>query len=981
MNGCGFVNQQENQKRKRKMIDIFYQNTRGLRTKLEQFYIGILTSDADLFAITETGCYTSIQDAELIPNGYHIVRCDRADGRKQGGALLVATPQYELRRMSLPGDVNIDDCSFELVCAKVFSRSRYLFLCCVVYIPPNSDDRDYMLLFHLIEQLCVNNVNIVVIGDFNLHSCSINVCNYYECFLTFCEFTQNNQVLNCNGRQLDLVLCSFQGENSVCVYAAAEGIVPVDVHHPPLDVSLRLGELILQRPVDAIHNANQKGEFSTLPQWNFNKADFPQLYYNLANIDWSQLYKLNDIDSAVDVFYKLLSTVFNSCVPKKQHKHTNLFKAYPAWYTVELISEINYKNLLHKKYKASKSKEDYDYFSYYRAEVKKHIKLAYQHYINYVQHNLIEDPKSFWKFIKSKKNNCSAQNIIKDGKVLTTEECAREFATYFYSVYGKTRAKLDVNEAVLAARDTNAAARIHLESFQKSDIMNALVKLKPKKSAGPDGIPAFIFKDCRMIICEPLIHIFNLCLRSHHFPECWKITRVIPVPKGKAGADITGYRPIAVLSIAAKVFESALQRGIVLQLGAQLSDSQHGFIAKRSTDSNLLTFMSHITPIIDRGGQVDAAYFDFQKAFDLVDNDVLLSKLSAVGFTPHLLKFFVSYMRDRRQYVDYAGHKSEPYFTYTGVSQGSNLGPLEFLIVINDLPHVVENARCLLFADDLKLYLPVGNVSDADRLQADIDRVVEWSRQNKLRFNTSKCVIISFTRKQSPIQYTYTVDKVSMRRVSEVRDLGVQLKSTLSFREYIIDICKKAFRRLGFILRTASGFSNVKAVTALYNALVRSQLETNSMIWTPFEAKYVLMVERVQKKFLRFLYFKQYGVYPFFPLMYPTLFILGMVGYNELSVRREFALARYMLSILNAKIYNPELLATINFCVPDNYVGRRRRPRLLAVPTARTDLIKKSAMSRTLHTLNVVAEMIDLFSCSLSEFTRLTVYIICYKKK
>jgi hypothetical protein len=120
-------------------------------------------------------------------------------------------------------------------------------------------------------------------------------------------------------------------------------------------------------------------------------------------------------------------------------------------------------------------------------------------------------------------------------------------------------------------------------------------------------------------------------------------------------------------------------------------------------------------PVVDSGGQVDAAYFDFRKAFDVVDNDILLRKLAGVGLTPHLLKFFASYMRDRRQYVEYAGYRSDPYFVRSGVSQGSNLGPLEFIIMVNDLPQVITDSGCLLFADDLKLFLPINNAADCAR--------------------------------------------------------------------------------------------------------------------------------------------------------------------------------------------------------------------------------------------------------------------------
>ncbi|CAB3227417.1 unnamed protein product [Arctia plantaginis] len=570
------------------------------------------------------------------------------------------------------------------------------------------------------------------------------------------------------------------------------------------------------------------------------------------------------------------------------------------------------------------------------------------------------------------------QQIFKNGEALTDDQCAKDFADYFYSIYSAERAELNVSAAISQAGSDNSSARVHIDQLQLNDVIRALQQLKAKRSTGPDCIPPYIFKDCRSVLAQPLLDIYNKCLKAAVFPERWKVTRVVPVPKGSLGAQVDGYRPVAVLSTPAKVFEAAIHTSIFHQVSAQLADAQHGFRPARSTTSNLLSYMAHIVPTVDSGGQIDSAYFDFKKAFDLVNNDVLLKKLAVVGFTPHLLSFFASYMSDRQQYVEYAGQVSEPYFTRSGVSQGSNLGPLLFIIMINDLTRVVQDARCLLFADDLKLSFAVKSVDDCKRLQRDIDRVVDWSRDNLLQFNTSKCVIISFSRARSPVVHNYNIDGTPLTRVTEVRDLGVNFTTALTFRNHITKICKKAYRNLGFILRTVQQFTNISAVIALYNALVRSQLECNAVIWAPHESKYRLMVERVHNKFLRYLYLRRYGVYPLYPLMYPTLFIVGMVGYNTLSARRELALTTYIIKIIRGKVHNADLLGQVYFCVPDGYVWRRRQPRLLAEPRARTNLLSQAPLTRALRTLNLIASEIDIFCCALSEFTRVALNVICY---
>lgn len=331
---------------------------------------------------------------------------------------------------------------------------------------------------------------------------------------------------------------------------------------------------------------------------------------------------------------------------------------------------------------------------------------------------------------------------------------------------------------------------------------------------------------------------------------------------------------VAVLSTPAKVFESAIQRSIQQQVSNQLADAQHGFRPGRSTATNLLNFMTVVVPAVDAGGQVDVAYFDFKKAFDTVDNDILLGKLAKIGFTPHLLLFFANYMRNRQQFVDFNGWESDPYYTWSGVSQGSNLGPLQFLLMINDLPEVIRDGLCLLFADDLKLLLAVDNQVDCQHLQDDIDRVVEWSHLNRLYFNVSKCSVTSFTRVRRPFRYEYMVDVERMQRVTEVRDLGVYVTSELSFRTHITDICKKAYRNLGFVLRQTREFTNIAAVRALYDALVRTHLEHSAIIWAPHEAKYSVMLERVQNKFTRYLYKKLWCI-PILSVNVPNFICAG----------------------------------------------------------------------------------------------------------
>ncbi|CAK1551557.1 unnamed protein product [Leptosia nina] len=287
---------------------------------------------------------------------------------------------------------------------------------------------------------------------------------------------------------------------------------------------------------------------------------------------------------------------------------------------------------------------------------------------------------------------------------------------------------LNVEAAIREAGSSNTVAMISVEKLQLKDVQKAMQGLKPKKATGPDGVPPYVLKDCCTVLAEPLRHIFNLSLKETIVPEVWKNSKVVPVPKGGNRSRVENYRPVAILSSPAKVMETALQRSIYSQISPYLADAQHGFRPTRSTTSNLLSYMSDIIPVVDSGGQVDAAYLDFKKAFDMVDNDILLKKFAEVGFTTHLLKLMTSLLTDRKQYVEYGGCKSKEYFTRSGVTQGSNMGPLQFLLMVNDLSGVMKNAKCLIFADDVKLSLSIENMEDCTSLQKD-DRVVAGAKE------------------------------------------------------------------------------------------------------------------------------------------------------------------------------------------------------------------------------------------------------------
>ena len=275
----------------------------------------------------------------------------------------------------------------------------------------------------------------------------------------------------------------------------------------------------------------------------------------------------------------------------------------------------------------------------------------------------------------------------------------------------------------------------------------------------------------------------------------------------------------------AKLFEQIIYSHIYSHVEKSVVEEQHGFVAKKSINTNLFIFTNHGYETLEEKKQLDTIFTDFSKAFDKVDHDVLLGKLYKFGLSTNMMLLLKSYLQNRCFVVKHNGNTSGKYYANSGVPQGSNLGPLLFVLFINDLPSVVKFSKCLLFADDFKLYKKIQTIRDCVDLQKDIDNIYKWSCDFKLQFNIKKCSIITITRKKEPIVFDYKMDDARLKRTTSVKDLGVAYDCHLSFTVHMENISASANRMLGFIMRQTSTFTNVRTITTLYYAFVRTKLE------------------------------------------------------------------------------------------------------------------------------------------------------------
>lgn len=251
--------------------------------------------------------------------------------------------------------------------------------------------------------------------------------------------------------------------------------------------------------------------------------------------------------------------------------------------------------------------------------------------------------------------------------------------------------------------------------------------------------------------------------------------------------------------------------------------------------------------------QTDAIYTDFSKAFDSVDHVRLTSKLENFGITGILLEWIKSYHTDRLQFVRVRGEISHPFKAVSGVPQGSNLGPILFIIFANDIPNVIKHSEVLLFADDVKLYKTVKTILDASLLQKDIEALENWTLENGLKLNAAKCFVVSFSKIKEPILFDYKISNLPLSRKTEIKDLGVWLDAELTFSTHIDYIAKTASKTVGFITRNSKNFKNIRTIINVYKTLVTPIFMYASTVWVPSTKCNLDRLESIQHRILRYI--------------------------------------------------------------------------------------------------------------------------------
>lgn len=899
-------------------------------------------------AIVETWLSPNVRNCELFPANYVVYRCDRdsvATGLvRGGGSLLAAKNNYIITSI----DLSLLRNSFPLIdivgCKWVLTHVVYFLY--VIYIPPQVNVVLFDAFLQEFEQVVLAQNNVIILGDFNVSQFIVKdvqdpKTQSIVSFINILNMKQLNETLNVNNRQLDLIISSI----NCSVVRESTPLVGEDSHHPALVVTTH-GPNVVRNNFPVNLDCNDA-------PYNFKKADFVGLYNNLLEVDWEFLDNIKDVDLMCNLFYDQLYNIIDKFVPKfKTYK-----RKYPPWYDSNIRYCLKVKYSYFKKYKSTNSVHYYREFSRIRNHIKRLVEDAYKNYLLSVQTKITSDPKTFWTYIRTKLGTSRIPSNIsyRNTTFADPQSTVNGFAQFFSSVFNPKN--VDVGPF-----SNPSYASIVIKELTEKDLLPVLKHFKNKMTSGHDFLPSFLIKDCAYVLVIPLLKIFNTILKTSVFPNRWKLARVCPVLKTGSSGVAENYRPISILCNFAKAFEKVVYNLLLPQVKPFISTSQHGFLSKRSTVTNLSILNQTLCTSLDQRHQVDVIYTDFSKAFDKLDHGILLEKLNTLGFSDSLLLLFSSYLSNREQFVAYNGYKSFKYLATSGVPQGSNLGPLLFLLFINDL---CSSLTCgnLLFADDLKIYTIIYSTEDCMRFQEQLSEVVHWCEENKLLLNPSKCKVCSFTRNKNVVFFQYKINDIIVTNTDTVLDLGVLYDSKLSFKQHVDNITKSALKSLGFMMRNCNSFNNQIALKQLYFTLVRSHLEYCSLIWFPIYGEYKIKIENVQRRFLKFLNLKVLGFYPQRGYNHRTL--LNIFNFQSLEARRIVTSLLFLYKLLHNHVDAPKLLESIHFNAP---VVNTRNFVPFHLPVPSTNMLLKSPIYIMCSYYNDFGSNCDIFYYRYKQF-------------
>ena len=809
-------------------------------------------------AATETWLKPHITDAQIsIPN-YTSIRADRVKSDR-GGTLLYIHNDIPVTNIS-----KYDNDVCEAVLCTLESSNTII---ASIYRPPSASSDTFKPVMQFIQnyintKTASKHYDIMLMGDFNLPAISwdtINITNYAsseanksaDILLNFMAVNFMSQCIRHPTRaQNTLDLLITNNTNSI-IHTSAE------------DTSLSDHDLVF---ITAEFKTNSQSAIlnKKLPSHSFrtlklHDVDYEQIDEQLSEIDWDALISCCTQEDFPELLYLTVLQVCElHCETKKVTNKNKLNRERRVLKRKRVKLKAKRQAVLNSNPKSKTLDVIRDEIYLIEDQIKETIKNQQRLKEEKVVETLKTNPSYFYSYAKRASKTYSKVGPLfdKDTKLQSDHKVMADLLQHQYTSVFSDPNSADKKLPEIIINCENSIGDIE---FSRDDIISAINEINENAACGEDDIPAIVLKNCKNSLSYPIMCIWKESMQTGIIPAKYKYQTITPIHKKDSKAIAANYRPISLTSHIIKIYERVIRKKIVkyLEENKLLFRNQHGFRAQRSCLTQLL---AHIDRILNNqliNMDTDVVYLDFGKAFDKVDHQILLTKLKGHNINGKLHEWLTEYLHNRLQTVVVQGNKSYEANVKSGVPQGTVLGPLLFLIYINDLHKCVKDCTVSSFADDTRIKRGISKATDVNILQEAITNTATWSTHNNMSLHEHKfeLLIHALNKKpmsELPFQNEYFVyETLSGQLIEEatiVRDLGVNISSDLSWTPHINIISDKARRMTAWTLSVFSNRSEPVMLT-LFKTMIRPILEYCCPLWSPSKISDIQVIEGVQRHF------------------------------------------------------------------------------------------------------------------------------------
>ena len=797
-----------------------------------------LTSDckSDIIIGTETWLAPGTKNSELMLDGYDVYRRDRPS--RGGGVLIAVKTNLCSEQISSSKDSETIFCKIQL------KGKKPLVIGCVYRTPDNNLEQSRKIISEIYSIMNKNKKAVFWFGgDFNLPDIDWKtheiVGHQYlkDINSHFLEMSQDlglSQIVEFPTRGttiLDLFFTNNPDFVKTCSLLAGLG------DHDVVQIQTSL-QPFRKKPIKR-----------TIQLWN--RADEANMQKETHELRLIFLNRFSILDNP-NTMWNFLTKEFKKIIENNVPSKTTSSKAHQPWITTETKRLIRKKNRWHKKLKNSGSAKDAKIYRKVKSEAQRVCRRAHDQYVNDM-FSADSSNNKLWTYVKRLGQDLVGISDLKDETNVLTSNPAKKadlIHKQFDSVFSDDTKNIPQEFDPEERLSTMTPIKI-----THNGILKLLLNLDPNKAVGPDQVPGKFLKLCAYEIADIYVILFQASLDQGIVPHDWKQANIVPLFKKGDKSLPENYRPISLTSLSCKILEHVVHSSVMTHLERHrvLDDAQHGFRKFRSCVSQLIITIDDFANCLRKHEQIDAIFLDFSKAFDKVDHEILLAKLEHLGIRNSLLNWSRSFLIGRSQRVVVEGMASSPTRVRSGVPQGTVLGPLFFLIYINDISKGLSIGTTLkLFADDSLLYRTIRSLTDAHILQQDLHTLQLWAERNKMEFHPGKCQLLRITNKINKTHGSYQILGTPISEVDSAKYLGVVIDKTLSWKPHYNSIIKKCNSTLAFLRRNLHN-SPKFVKEKCYTALVRPQLEYACAVWDPHHQTHIDDIEKVQKRAARFV--------------------------------------------------------------------------------------------------------------------------------